>query len=74
MITSPNFPKYLSVKEVASILGVSVKFVYVHLKEIPGYLKLAGKILFDAEILFRELKRLSKEVRSFPVTSNTPME
>jgi len=57
MALQPLFPKYLSVKEVSQILGVSEKFVYLHQKSIAGYLRVAGKILFDAEILYKELKR-----------------
>jgi hypothetical protein len=58
------FPQYLSVKEVSKILGVSDKFVFLHQKEIAGYVKIAGKILFDAEILYKELKKTT--VKVFP--------
>ena len=54
---SPNFPKYLSVKQVSDVLNIGLKFCYKHKKEIPGYLVIAGKTMFDSEILFKELKR-----------------
>ncbi|MFH1052736.1 MAG: helix-turn-helix domain-containing protein [bacterium] len=47
----------LTVKQVASLLGMSNKWVYRHKDEIPGYFKIAGAILFDKEIFFKELKR-----------------
>lgn len=54
---SPHqFPTYLSVKQVAAILGVSVQFVYKKQKQIPGYLKVAGKILYDGDALFKGLR------------------
>jgi len=51
---------YLTVKEVASLLGKSGKFVYQHQREIPGSFKLAGAILFDKEILMSELRKLAQ--------------
>lgn len=55
----PEFPQYLCVKDVANILKVKEKFVYKHQKEIPGYLRVAGKPMFDADILYKELKKLA---------------
>lgn len=47
---------YLSVGEVALLLGKSQKWVYQNKSEIPGYFKLAGSIFFDREILVSSLK------------------
>ena len=55
----PDYLNYLSIKEVASYLGLSDKWVYLHQKEIPGYLKVAGKTLYDKEVLIKELKKRS---------------
>ena len=48
-------PKFLSVGEVANLLGVSEKWVYSHQKEIPGRIKIAGLIRFNQDILLEEL-------------------
>ena len=66
MSQSPVFPTYLSVCQVSEILGVKEKFIYSHQVEIPGYLKVAGKILFDADVLFKELKKRTYAVGTFP--------
>jgi hypothetical protein len=52
---------YLSVGEVAQLLGVSVKFVYKHGRELPGYLKIAGLIRFDRDVLQSRLKELASQ-------------
>ena len=65
-MSTPEFPKYLSVKQVASILSVSDKFVYLHQREVPGYLTVAGKVLFDADVLLKELKKRSTG-RAYPI-------
>lgn len=51
-------PKYLSVKDVALLLGVSVKTVYKHIEETPGHLMYGSIHLFDAEELYKGLKDL----------------
>ncbi|MFA6472928.1 MAG: helix-turn-helix domain-containing protein [Candidatus Latescibacterota bacterium] len=47
---------YLSVGEVALLLGKCQKWVYQKKGVIPGYFKLAGSIFFDREILMLGLK------------------
>ena len=47
---------YLSVGEVAQLLGKSQKWVYQKKSEIPGFFKLAGSIFFDREVLLSSLK------------------
>ena len=47
---------YLSVGEVAQLLGKSQKWVYQNKGVIPGCFKLAGSIFFDREILVSSLK------------------
>ena len=47
---------YLTVKEVAELLGRSQKFVYSKKDLIPGYFKLAGSIFFDKDVLLLTLK------------------
>ena len=47
---------YLSVGEVALLLGKSQKWVYQKKGVIPGFFKLAGSIFFDREILMLGLK------------------
>lgn len=65
-----NFPKYLSVKEVASLLGKSNKWVYAHQDELPGYFNLAGSIFFDGEVLTESLKKLALKTKT--ITSKLP--
>jgi excisionase family DNA binding protein len=50
--------RYLSVKEVATILNISVKTVYKKLGVIPGYFNLGGMHFFDEEELHSGLKLL----------------
>jgi hypothetical protein len=47
---------YLSVGEVAEMLGKSSKWVYQQKGVIPGFFKLAGSIFFDREVLLSGLK------------------
>ena len=60
--------RYLSVGEVALLLGKSQKWVYQKKGVIPGYFKLAGSIFFDREILLSSLK----ESASRPTKRNRP--
>lgn len=48
-------PTFLTVKEVATILRVSEKSIYRHLKELP-YFRFGGTILFDRETLLKALR------------------
>jgi predicted DNA-binding transcriptional regulator AlpA len=52
---------YLTVGEVAQLVGKSQKWVYQHQREIPGWFTLAGSILFDRTILIEELKKRAKQ-------------
>lgn len=59
-----TFPKYLSVKEVASILRImDVKTVYKMIKkdEIPGHFMLGSMHVFDEEELYKGLKTKATE-------------
>ena len=47
---------YLTVKEVAELLGRSTKWVYKSQLLIPGHFKLAGSIFFDKDVLLSTLK------------------
>ena len=51
--------RYLSVKEVATILNISIKTVYKKLDVIPGYFNLGGMHFFDEEELRIGLKQLA---------------
>ncbi len=51
--------RYLSVKEVAAILNISIKTVYKKLDEIPGYFRLGGMHFFDEEEFYKGLKALA---------------
>jgi len=51
--------RYLSVKEVAAILNISIKTVYKKLAIIPGYFNLGGMHFFDEEELRTGLKQLA---------------
>ena len=51
--------RYLSVKEVATILNISIKTVYKKLGVIPGYFNLGGMHFFDEEELRKGLKDLA---------------
>ena len=50
---------YLTVEEVAKLLRRSTKWVYCQKKQIPGYFRIAGSILFDREILMDHLRELA---------------
>ena len=50
-------PRFLSVKEVAALINVSVKKVYKDKEQIPGYLMIAGMHRFDEEVLLQTLKQ-----------------
>ena len=52
---------YLSVGEIALLLGKSKKWVYQRKAEIPGYFKLAGSIFFDREILLSNLRNAATQ-------------
>lgn len=59
-MTSP----FLTVKEVSTLLRVSEKTIYRHIREIPGGMKLFnGTWLFDRETLLTELKQKSAKPR-----------
>ena len=51
--------RYLSVKEVAALLNISIKTVYKKLGVIPGYFNLGGMHFFDEEELLNGLKLLA---------------
>ena len=51
--------RYLSVKEVASLLNISIKTVYKKLGLIPGYFNLGGMHFLDEEELLNGLKKLA---------------
>lgn len=52
---------FLSVKEVAELLKVSSKWVYLNKELIPGYFKLGKSIFFHRDVLLDGLKeRASK--------------
>jgi excisionase family DNA binding protein len=53
-----TFPRYLSVKEVAALLNISIKTVYKKLNVIPGYFNLGGMHFFDEEEFEIGLKAL----------------
>ncbi len=52
---------YLSVGEVALLLGKSQKWVYQKKGVIPGFFKLAGSIFFDREVLLLGLKTVATQ-------------
>lgn len=51
--------RYLSVKEVATILNISIKTVYKKLDIIPGYFNLGGMHFFDEDELRNGLKSMA---------------
>ena len=53
--------RYLSVKEVAAILNISIKTVYKKLDVMPGYFNLGGMHFFDEEEFLNGLKRLATQ-------------
>ena len=50
---------YLSVGETANLLGKSERWVYAHLRELPGAFKLGGSWFINQEILTSELESLA---------------
>lgn len=49
--------KYLSVKQVADILGVSIKTVYKYKDQTPGHIVYGKSIhMFDADLFYNGLK------------------
>lgn len=52
--------RYLSVKQIAAILNISVKTVYKKRDKIPGYFNLDGMHFFDEEEFRLGLKALAK--------------
>jgi hypothetical protein len=55
--------KYLSIGEVAQLLRMSEKFVYAHVKEIPGFFKIGSRWFADESVLKEGLDRLAKRPR-----------
>ena len=53
--------RYLSAKEVATVLNISVKTVYKKLDCIPGYFNLGGMHFFDEEEFRNGLKILATQ-------------
>jgi excisionase family DNA binding protein len=58
---------FYTVKEVASYLGVSEKWVYRHRDLVPGHFKLGSLLLFDRRILEEEIAKRAKQSAK-PVT------
>jgi len=50
--------KFLSVKEAASLLGRSAKWVYLNKDDIPGFFRLAGSIFFDQTVMLSSIETL----------------
>ena len=59
--------RYLSVKEVAAMLGISIKTIYAKKLLIPGYFNLAGMHFFDEEVLVKSLKDLATHSTAKPI-------
>jgi hypothetical protein len=53
MPTIPTFPQYLFVSEVSDILRIKVKTLYKLGNKIPGYKKIGGTVLYDADELYK---------------------
>ncbi|MBX7047129.1 MAG: helix-turn-helix domain-containing protein [Ignavibacteria bacterium] len=63
--------RYLSAKEVATILNISVKTVYKKLDCIPGYFNLGGMHFFDEDEFRSGLKSLATQKKqTLPFQSN----
>ena len=62
--------RYLSVKEVASLLNISIKTVYKKLGLIPGYFNLGGMHFFDEEELLNGLKKLATSQNKTALINN----
>ena len=50
--------QFLSVKEAATMLGRSSKWVYLNKEGIPGFFRLAGSIFFDQTVLLDSIESL----------------
>lgn len=50
--------QFLSVKEAATMLGRSSKWVYLNKEGIPGFFRLAGSIFFDQSVLLGSIESL----------------
>lgn len=61
-----SYPRYLSVKEVATLLNISVKTVYKMKDQgvIPGHFQLGSMHFFDEEELLRGLKDLATQKKT----------
>ena len=55
--------QYLSVGEVATVLRMSEKFVYAHVRDIPGFFKIGGRWFADKAILEEGLHKLALRPR-----------
>jgi predicted DNA-binding transcriptional regulator AlpA len=55
--------QFLSVKEVASFLSKSEKWVYLRQRDLPGYFKLGKSIFFDKQLLITALRQLATQPR-----------
>jgi hypothetical protein len=53
--------QFLSVKEVATLLNKSEKWVYLSKESLPGYFKLAKSIFFDKQLLLISLRQLATQ-------------
>lgn len=63
--------RYLSAKEVATILNISVKTVYKKLDCIPGYFNLGGMHFFDEDEFRSGLKSLATQKKqTMPFQTN----
>lgn len=50
--------QFLSVKEAATMLGRSSKWVYLNKEGIPGFFRLAGSIFFDQSVMLSSIELL----------------
>ncbi|MCX6121910.1 MAG: hypothetical protein NTX44_09855 [Ignavibacteriales bacterium] len=53
--------QYLTVKEIALLLGKSEKWVYLNKSKIPGFFVLAKSIFFDKQFLLTTLRQLAAQ-------------
>jgi hypothetical protein len=52
--------QYLTAKEVAGLLRISVKTVYKHQLSIPGRFTIGGSILWNEKVLLEAIDRMSE--------------
>lgn len=52
--------QYLTAKEVAGLLRISVKTVYKHQRSIPGRFMIGGSILWNEKVLREAIDRMSE--------------